>query len=162
VNLPRIAQLTNKTNQFNLTTRRYTQAEIDERIGRGWRVYAARVKDRFGDSGLTGVIMVEPRRDHWLIDTFLLSCRVMGRQVESAILAHIGREALESGVASVRGWFLPTEKNAPARDVYGENGFTAVDQHADGRVLWHLDVTNRLPIVPEWLSVRTPVRAQLP
>ena len=158
LNLPRIAQLTNKTNQFNLTTRRYTEAEIEERIGRGWRVYGARVKDRFGDNGLTGVIMVEPQNDHWLVDTFLLSCRVMGRRVETAVLAHVGREAQESGAVSLRGWFLPTEKNAPARDVYRENGFTAIEQHSDGRVLWSLDITKRLPIVPQWLAVRSPTR----
>jgi FkbH-like protein len=157
LSLPRIAQLTNKTNQFNLTTRRYTDAELTERIARGWRVFGARVKDRFGDNGLTGVIAVEPTsRDTWTVDTFLLSCRVMGRRVETALLALAGEAALRAGATRLQGWFLPTDKNSPSVDVYRDHGFSVVEQRPDGSVLWELDLTTGLPAVPAWLTVRTP------
>jgi FkbH-like protein len=157
LSLPRIAQLTNKTNQFNLTTRRYSEAELSERIARGWRVFGARVKDRFGDNGLTAAIAVEPSSSNiWTVDTFLLSCRVMGRRVETALLALVGEEALRCGARRLQGWFLPTEKNAPAVNVYREHGFSILEQRADGSVLWELDLTTGLPAVPAWLTVRTP------
>jgi FkbH-like protein len=157
LSLPRIAQLTNKTNQFNLTTRRYTEAELSERIARGWRVFGARVRDRFGDNGLTAAIAVEPSSSNiWTVDTFLLSCRVMGRRVETALLALVGEEALRCGARRLQGWFLPTEKNAPAVNVYREHGFSILEQRADGSVLWELDLTTGLPTVPAWLTVRTP------
>ena len=158
LNLPRIAQLTNKTNQFNLTTRRYGEAEISQRLQAGWSVYAARVKDRFGDNGLTGVLMVEPAADGtWTIDTFLLSCRVMGRKVETALLATVALDARRAGASRLRGWWLPTEKNAPAREVYREHQFACVGESPDGGVQWELDlnVPERLPQVPRWLHVQT-------
>jgi FkbH-like protein len=154
LNLARIAQLTNKTNQFNLTTRRYTEAEIADRLARGWRVFGARVKDRFGDNGLTGLIMLTPSSDAWIIDTLLLSCRVMGRRVETALLAVVADEALRNGATRLRGWFYPTEKNAPARDVYRDHGFVIREHGPDDSVLWELDLHADVPSVPDWLTVR--------
>jgi FkbH-like protein len=156
LNLARIAQLTNKTNQFNLTTRRYTEAEISDRLARGWRVFGARVRDRFGDNGLTGLIMLTP---DWTIDTLLLSCRVMGRGVETALLAMASDEALRAGVSRLRGWFHPTDKNAPARDVYRDHGFAIADHGPDESVLWELDLHAGVPSVPVWLTVRNAAMA---
>jgi FkbH-like protein len=145
---------------MNLTTRRYSEAELTERIARGWRILSARVKDRFGDNGLTGVIAVEPTStDLWTVEVFLLSCRVMGRRVETALLALVGEEALRSGATRLQGWFLPTEKNSPAVNVYRDHGFSIADQRPDGGVLWELDLTSGLPAVPAWLTVRTPAVA---
>jgi FkbH-like protein len=153
--LARVAQLTGKTNQFNLTTRRYTESEIADRMALGWRVLAARVKDRFGDNGLTGVIIAEPASRVWRVDTFLLSCRVMGRRVETALLAALGDEALRAGATCLQGWYLPTDRNAPAADVYRDHGFEAIDTQPDGGTLWQLDLTAGLPRVPDWLTVHT-------
>jgi FkbH-like protein len=155
MSLPRIAQLTNKTNQFNLTTRRYSEADLTDRIARGWRVYSARVKDRFGDNGLTGVIAVEPGSDAWTIDTFLLSCRVMGRRVETALLAHVAAEAASAGAARLHGSFIPTEKNAPAREVLASHGFALRDSRPDGSTHWQIDLPAASLSVPAWLTVRT-------
>ena len=131
--IPRIAQLINKTNQFNLTTRRYTEAQVREMASSPDRlVYSISVSDRFGDLGLTGVAIVETGSSAWVIDSFLLSCRVLGRGVEDALLAHVMSKAKANGAASVEGLFIPTAKNAPARDFYPTRGFTRREPAADG------------------------------
>ncbi len=159
VTLPRIAQLTGKTNQFNLTTQRYTDAQISDQLARGWRVYSARVLDRFGDNGVTGVIIVSPDDDQaWRIDTFLLSCRVMGRGVETALLAWVADEARRSGATSLRGEYRPTAKNEVVRDCYATHGFRLIDQTADAVTHWEWGLDEAIPL-PAWLTLRTPVSA---
>jgi FkbH-like protein len=154
--MPRIAQLTNKTNQFNLTTRRYTEAAIAEHLARGARVYSARVRDRYGDNGLTGVAIVVPESDDaWAIDTLLLSCRVMGRGVESALIAHLADEVRQSGGRELRGTYVPTAKNGVVAGCYREHGFKRADEDDSGRTTWRLDLSQQIP-VPAWLTVRTP------
>ena len=153
VTLPRIAQLTGKTNQFNLTTRRYTEAEILAKKQLGWRVYSARVGDRFGDNGLTGVALVAPSETTWSIDTLLLSCRVMGRGVETSLLAHLADEARRAGATHLEGEYLPTAKNDVVRDLFRDHGFTLVSED-EQRALWRLDLANRAIEVPSYLTVR--------
>jgi FkbH-like protein len=155
VSLPRIAQLTGKTNQFNLTTRRYTEAEIVQKKSQGWRVYSARVGDRFGDNGLTGVALVAPSRSVWTIDTLLLSCRVMGRGVETAILAHLVDEARRAGATRLNGEYVPTAKNDVVRNLYRDHGFTRVSEDG-GATLWQLDLADSAIQPPAYLSVRLP------
>lgn len=157
--LPRIAQLTNKTNQFNLTTRRYTEAQIGEMQAGGAQVYGARVTDRFGDNGLVGVAIVMPQTETsgtWDIDTLLLSCRVMGRGVETALLAFLADQARQSGIDRLRGWYLPTAKNSPVKDCYQRHGFSMVERRLDGAELWELVLSERAVAAPSWLVVRTP------
>lgn len=124
--LERVAQLINKTNQFNLSTRRRTLEEVRElAVGGDQLVYGVRVRDRFGDYGLTGVMMVKWTDDglRWEIDTFLLSCRVLGRQVETGMLAVVAREAKAAGVKWIEAEFIPSAKNAPAAGFLAEHGF---------------------------------------
>ncbi len=156
VTLPRIAQLTGKTNQFNLTTRRYTEADIARKEALGCKIFGARVKDRFGDNGLTGVLIAQPDLDDvWMIDTFLLSCRVMGRGVETALLTWVADEARRAGARRLQGWYLPTEKNAVVRSCYQDHGFNQVEAGSDGRTLWELDLAHSAGQVPAWISVRS-------
>jgi FkbH-like protein len=117
--IPRIAQLTQKTNQFNMTTRRYQVEQIEE-FARDphYIVVGVGVEDKFGDNGLTGVAIIKKNTDEWLIDTFLLSCRVIGRKVEEILLAYIIDQAKQAGAKRVIGEFITTNKNAPAKDVY--------------------------------------------
>jgi len=153
-NLPRIAQLTNKTNQFNMTTRRYTEADVAALQANGSDVYGMDVSDRFGDNGLVGVIILDPLDDgRREINTLLLSCRVMGRGVESALLGFIAEHARSSGASRLRGRFIPTTKNEPARDCYANHGFSAVEQVTDGSVVWELDLTRQSVHIPAWLTV---------
>jgi len=123
--IPRIAQLTQKTNQFNMTTKRYLEDDIRRcLLDPRYIVLSAKVEDKFGDNGLNGTMIIEAARDVWIIDTFLLSCRVLGRGIEDALLACLLEQARKTGVKTVIGKFIPTEKNAPAKDFYKKSGFT--------------------------------------
>ena len=113
--LPRVAQLTQRTNQFNLTTVRRTEAEIQLLAGKS-NVLTVSVSDRFGDYGLVGVMIYEPREDVLDVDTFLLSCRVLGRGVEHELLSHLGHLACEQKKRWVNVHFHPSAKNKPALD----------------------------------------------
>jgi FkbH-like protein len=124
-NLDRIHQLIQKTNQFNLTTRRYSKDDVrrlaaDERSAVAW----LRLRDKCGDLGLVCVGIVRNTEDAaWEIDTLLMSCRVMGRRVEDAFLAYLGEVARDHGGRVLRGVFIPTAKNAPVARFYPEHGF---------------------------------------
>ena len=126
--IPRISQLTLKTNQFNLTTRRYQEEEIRNLSNdTNFSVGCAQVLDKFGDNGVTGVYIVKKNETYWTIDTFLLSCRIMGRGVENAILSQILKEAKHNGVEELRAEFIPTAKNKPAENFLADYGFTKQD-----------------------------------
>jgi FkbH-like protein len=151
--LARVAQLTQKTNQFNLTTRRYTEQQIAAMASRSdWRVLSIRVRDRFGDNGLVGVAITHDSGEVCEIDAFLLSCRVIGRTVESAFLAHLAETARARGIRTLQGWFLPTKKNTPARDFYPQHGFQPAAQQGDAS-LWMLDLSQARLAFPEWIKI---------
>lgn len=111
--LPRISQLTYRTNQFNFSTIRRSEEEIRRFLADG-RCLAVHVADRFGDYGLVGVVLYQPAADRYRVDTFLLSCRVLGRGVEHAVLAKLARDALAEGKPLLDIDFRRSEKNAPA------------------------------------------------
>jgi FkbH-like protein len=154
--IPRIAQLTQKTNQFNLTTRRYTDAEITllsqsvESI-----VYWVELDDRFGSSGIIGVMILRLSAEHtWIIDTFLLSCRAMGRTVENAMLGFVCQELHAIGATKLIGKYIPTPKNKPAVDVYKKMGFHLVEEYPDENH-WELDLNRQKVQIPEWFVIKT-------
>lgn len=125
--IPRIAQLTQKTNQFTLTTRRYSDAQIQELSqSDSADVIYLQLKDRFGESGLTGVCILKYDGDRALIDSFLLSCRVLGRGVEDAFLVQCMNRAKWRGCASAIGEYRPTAKNDQVKDFYSERHFKPV------------------------------------
>ncbi len=111
----RVAQLTQRTNQFNFTTIRRTEPEMRALPSRGSTVLRVRVRDRFGDYGLVGIVVADRRADALAVDTLLLSCRVLGRGVEHAILRRLGELASEHGLPYVHLPYLVTPKNEPAR-----------------------------------------------
>ena len=122
--IPRISQLTLKTNQFNLTTRRYQEEEIrDFANNNKFIVGCAQVLDKFGDNGITSVYIINKQDKIWLIDTFLLSCRIMGRGVENGILSQIIIDAKNNGIEEIRANFIPTQKNKPAENFLPNFGF---------------------------------------
>ena len=150
--LARVAQLTQKTNQFNLTTRRYTEPQISEMCAcPAWRVWSLRVKDRYADNGLVGVAIARVDGPVCEIDSFLMSCRVIGRTLETALLAHLAKDARARGANTLQGWFLPTKKNAPASEFYPDHGFEVAETTNEG-VLWRLDLREEEIRTPEWIK----------
>ena len=147
VGLQRIVQLINKSNQFNLTTRRYTEGDVlavmDDPNAFGMQL---RLLDRFGDNGVIAIVIgrLQTNKD-LLIDTWLMSCRVLGRQVEPATLALIAQEAGEMGAERLVGEYVPTKKNAMVRDHYARLGFTVMDTWADGASRALLDLRSYRP-----------------
>lgn len=123
--LPRLAQLSQRTNQFNMTTRRYTEIDISRFINsKKHRVYAAEVIDRFGSYGLCGLLITHQlEKKTWDIDTFLLSCRVLGMGIEISFIAKVIGDAKKEKIENIIGLFIPTIKNLPARDIYKQLGF---------------------------------------
>jgi FkbH-like protein len=155
--LARIAQLTQKTNQFNLTTRRYTEEQIAEMAKNPeWHIFSIRVRDRFGDHGLVGVAIAHDRGEECEVDTFLLSCRVIGRTVETALLAYLAESAAGRGCKRLVGWFLPTKKNAPARDFYPQHGLEQQEVNGTGS-LWSLDLRTSTLRNPEWIKLKVSI-----
>jgi FkbH-like protein len=155
--LARIAQLTQKTNQFNLTSQRYSDAQIAEMAKKpDWHILSIRVRDRFGDHGLVGVAIAHDEGEQCEVDTFLLSCRVIGRTVETALLAHLAASAAQRGRKRLEGWFLPTKKNAPARDFYQQHGFERQVTNCDGS-LWTLDLESSTLRCPDWIKLKVGV-----
>lgn len=134
-NRERIVQLLNKTNQMNLTTRRLSSQELQNWLNEGNRkLWAFRVSDRFGDSGLTGILSVEIKGASAQIVDFVLSCRVMGRNVERVMVACAAQYAAASGVQELQAEYLPTAKNKPCLAFWTSSGFT----QQDNRFLWPL------------------------
>ena len=126
--ISRLSQLTQKTNQFNMTTKRYTEADIRGFVSSDkYQVYAADVNDRFGDYGITGLCIIDTKDYDWVIDTFLLSCRVLGRGIEDAFIAYIVNRALINGAKRIKGYYIKTGKNKPAETLYENSGFIKAD-----------------------------------
>ncbi len=134
VGLQRTVQLINKTNQFNLTTRRVTEEQVlalmDDERAFGLQL---RLLDRFGDNGVIAIVIGRREADELLIDTWLMSCRVLGRKVEQATLDLVAREARRLGCARLIGEYVPTAKNGMVRDHYARLGFVVTDVAEDGR-----------------------------
>lgn len=150
--LARVAQLTQKTNQFNLTTKRYSEQQIAEFIASpAMRVLSVRVTDRFGDSGIVGVVITRQLGADCEIDTFLMSCRVIGRTVETAMLATVAAEAKSAGASRLIGWYRPTQKNAPCRDFFSKHHFAFTSEGGEG-ARWELDLDRKLPVAPSWID----------
>jgi FkbH-like protein len=151
--LTRVAQLTQKTNQFNLTTRRYSEQQIvDMTSSPDWRVYSVRVRDRFGDNGLVGVAITRDVHEVCEIDVLLLSCRVIGRTVETALLSFLVERARSIGMKRLQGWFLPTKRNEPAKEFYPEHTFRPLAER-DGGTLWSVDLEEAEIKCPEWIQL---------
>ena len=139
--IERITQLTNKTNQFNLTTRRYTLAEmeavLDDRRAIG--LYG-KLTDRFGDNGLISIVLGRRDGDALGIELWLMSCRVLKRDMEMAMLDALVERAQAAGVRTLRGVYVPTKKNGMVADHYSRLGFSTEVTNADGRVEYSLEI----------------------
>jgi len=138
----RIVQLINKSNQYNLTTRRYTDPEVAE-AENDPAVFTLQVRlaDIFGDNGMISVVICRPgAAGVWEIDTWLMSCRVLGRMVEHMVLREILEHARAAGIRTLAGVYKPTDRNKLVIDHYSKLGFTKVAEEESGLTRWELAV----------------------
>jgi FkbH-like protein len=155
----RSAQLINKSNQYNLTTRRYSEAEV-RRLETDPDLHAIQVRlvDRFGDNGIISIVIANKGAASWEIDTWLMSCRVLGRRVEHAVLSHLAEAARDAGAKTLIGRYIPSPKNKMVAEHYGKLGFVQSSVDEDGGTTWRLDldtfVAARLPMKIEDSALR--------
>jgi FkbH-like protein len=160
----RIAQLINKSNQFNLTTRRYTEAEVAAaQTDDAAFTLQIRLADAFGDNGMISALICRRQGDDWHIDTWLMSCRVLGRKVEDAVLQELITQARALGIRRLVGRYVPTEKNKLVEDHYAKLGFVRLDRQQDGSTAWLLQIDGapqvELPIEIHRVGLVMPVAA---
>lgn len=141
--MARIAQLTNKSNQFNLTTKRYTQTEIEEvAASEQYITLYGKLIDKFGDNGVVSVVIGHVVGDVCHIDLWIMSCRVLKRDMEFAMMDSLVKRCQEGGIAEIRGYYYPTAKNAMVREFYALQGFDKIAEDADGNTQWKFVITN--------------------
>lgn len=147
--IPRISQLTQKTNQFNLTTKRYSEADIYRLIEHGYDFFCISVADRFGNNGITGLLIISSNTDDKsaVIDTFLMSCRILGKDIEFAFLNYILNQLKESGYSTINGTYIRTLKNGQVEDFYDKLGFTCdeITERIDIKIKnYHLNLFDKI------------------
>ena len=121
VTIPRIAQMTQKTNQFNLTTKRYTESDIRTLLANGAQIWTLAVADRFGDNGITGLMIMTADGE---IDTMLMSCRVLGKGIEEAFVKTV---LSKFKIGEIRAKYIPTEKNGQVSDFWNRIGMRELE-----------------------------------
>jgi FkbH-like protein len=141
--LERTTQLINKSNQFNLTTRRRSVAEVMTLTqSPDWVTVTVTLSDRFGDNGLISVVLGHVQQDVLEVDTWLMSCRVLKRGVERFLLNHLCEEAIARKLKCIRGEYIPTARNDLVRNHYAELGFRSVEAKPDGYTVWELPLAD--------------------
>ncbi len=160
VYMARIAQLTNKSNQFNLTTRRYTQSDVEQFAGSSdYITRYGKLEDKFGDNGVVSVVIGRKGsmtdmsvyrtgervtsasgNDVLHLELWLMSCRVLKRDMESAMLDSVVEACKECGIRTIMGYYYPTAKNAMVKDFYDIMGFTKICEQEDGNTVWQFDI----------------------
>ena len=165
VDVPRIAQLINKTNQFNVTTRRYTEAEVTGMMNDpSTLTFSARLDDCFGSNGIVSIVIGRIVAHEGVqaldLDTWLMSCRVLGRSVENAVLAVVVDTARQAGVERLIGRYRPSPKNGMVRDLFPRLGFKPVAGAAGGdETVWEFILTEETVAMPEYFSLLTTAEA---
>jgi FkbH-like protein len=149
--LPRITQLTQRTNQFNLTTQRYTEPEILAMKGDcNYRLYSLQLQDRFGDLGIVGAAIIHQKKESWTLENLLMSCRALGRSVEDTFLRYLTDQAKNHGT-DLYGTFRPTSKNMPARAFLAKYGLAPPEGWNKER--WNFVVPLALLEQPTWITI---------
>lgn len=143
-NQTRLVQLLNKTNQFNLTTIRYTEEEMSQILTtESKEVFLYQVEDKFGDNGIVGAVIVDFTTEQPMIEEWVLSCRVMGKNIEYAILNDIEQKMLALGYEYLQGKYIPTQKNKPVENLYEKSGFQLMRQEPLGVNIYKISLKDR-------------------
>ena len=139
MNIPRISQLTNKTNQFNLTTKRFSEAEITAiSEDPSYICLYGRLEDKFGDNGIVSVLFGHVEEDVLHIDLWLMSCRVLKREMELSMFDKLVEKCLEKGITTIKGYYYPTAKNHMVEKHYERLGFDLISEAEDGSTVWSI------------------------
>ncbi len=141
VYMARIAQLTNKSNQFNLTTRRYTQGEIEQAAADGeYITLYGKLEDKFGDNGVVSVVIGHKKEEELHIDLWIMSCRVLKRDMEFAMMDRLVEESRKEGIERILGYYYPTAKNKMVENFYGLQGFGKIKEDEEGNTVWLYEI----------------------
>lgn len=142
VYMSRISQLTNKSNQFNLTTKRYTQAQIEEAAADPMKITLyGKLEDKFGDNGVVSVVIGSRKEDDLHIDLWLMSCRVLKRDMEYAMMDELVNKCMNTGIKRIVGYYYPTKKNGMVSDFYAGQGFDKIQEDDEGNTVWEYHIT---------------------
>ena len=141
--IKRIVQLVSKTNQFNLTTHRYNESQVRDFMKNDqYLTLQVRLADTFGDNGMVSVVICKKSAEEWFIDTWLMSCRVVGRRLEEVVFYEIVKVAKLDGAKKITGVYIPTERNEIVRDYYLKLGFEALNTGTSGATTWSISLDN--------------------
>ena len=159
--IPRVAQLTQRTNQFNLTTRRYTEDEI-RRLRRdgNYQIYVLKYSDVFGDAGTVALMILKKTGEGAMeVDTFCQSCRILNLGVEFAFMEYVAEKLKGGGCGYLHGTYIPTQRNTVVKDIYGRMGFSLVKTAPSGQTEWALDLQGSSLEGSEWVKISADERA---
>ncbi len=150
----RIAQLTNKSNQFNLTTHRYSQSEIEQiAADPQYLTLCGRLEDKFGDNGVVSIVIGRKEKDVLQIELWLMSCRVLKRDMEYAMMDTLVKQCRDCGIRQIYGYFYPTAKNAMVKDFYALQGFEKLEEDVDGNAKWSFRIPEQYTLKNQVITV---------
>lgn len=150
----RIAQLTNKSNQFNLTTHRYSQSEIEQiAADPQYLTLCGRLADKFGDNGVVSIVIGRKEKDVLHIELWLMSCRVLKRGMEYAMMDTLVKQCRDCGIRQIYGCFYPTAKNAMVKDFYALQGFEKLEEDVDGNAKWSFRIPEQYTLKNQVITV---------
>lgn len=142
--MSRIAQLTNKSNQFNLTTKRYTQSEIESiALSQEYITLYGKLIDCFGDNGVVSLIIGHKIDGNCHIDLWIMSCRVLKRDMEFAMMDTFVHKCMQQGIKRIYGYYYPTAKNSMVKDFFGIQGFSKIQEDEQGNTVWVYEIRNQ-------------------
>ena len=152
--MERIAQLTNKSNQFNLTTKRYSRAEIEEVAeSEEYIDLYGKLEDKFGDNGVVSVVIGRKEKQILHMDLWIMSCRVLKRDMEFAMMDELVATSRAAGIQTIKGYYYPTAKNKMVCEFYQLMGFTKVSEDEVGNTIWEFAVTDSYQNQNQWIKV---------
>lgn len=141
IHMARIAQLTNKSNQFNLTTKRYTQRQIEQfSMDADYITMYGKLEDRFGNNGVVSVVIGRQEQQVCHIELWLMSCRVLKRDLEYAMMDELVFQCIDRGIVTIRGYYYPTAKNRMVKDFYELMNFDKIEEDKDGNTIWEYNI----------------------
>ena len=150
----RIAQLTNKSNQFNLTTHRYSQSEIEQiAADPQYLTLCGRLEDKFGDNGVVSIVIGRKEKDVLQIELWLMSCRVLKRGMEYAMMDTLVKQCRDCGIRQIYGYFYPTAKNAMVKDFYALQGFEKLEEDVDENAKWSFRIPEQYTLKNQVITV---------